>query len=887
MQKIFLFTTVFILFAVNILQAQSTGFEIVYNADFKYAKRLEWVQKIRDDWHATGINLRIRWRDVIKANVIPSTSLSNSDCVWDSVDAALSTIASSIPSTPYLDIYIRINMSETNTAWQSTLQTSAYDSMMAKAYDGNIYSNAYTDNITRGPRMFSILSNGARNIMEKFYRLVLDHLNNSPYKNRIKLIVPTFSQDDESDLPSHTRRIIAGVDKDWPESTGFSIGERRSFKFYLIQRYANNINKLNEKWGTYFSSFDQIESQMINWNWHSIGDYGNGYLTITYPKGKKEWVDFKTETLRQFHNKLASIAHETNYNFKYGIQLAPIYLNGAEDRGYYDPTSIFEEADFIIAADGPQMDLNHNWIADVTRSIANYWSFEKNKTLDDKVKFATELSWMDYNIINGYDVDGTTWTSSQKTTGADSLTFYYTNLMNSFYNKGASAIFLSHWGNDEMTWVSDYVEAGTEINRYSIWRTNLGNKKNQSIQSITNDVVYHISFVQGLYIRNTGYDSLDNYAHNEGKGVYGPNTESMPNVVPRYIYPLMKYSSRLPNYISNNAYNGSGDFLTNFMVRNDYTFFSSYYTSRNSNIGIYLTGTSNFIPDDVYEIFMQNSYNKKFIYTTRYESSPAFKEYFTPGLYNEYNEKRVPIRFLWQTRDDLQVIFPNCSLPDITQTTFPWYQNDLSKDIVFWAANNAIQQYRGFSIYDSSSSQYTYDKNITFYWKNSIVLQYDYPDGHYQSNNTVQYKTMLEWAKAHDPTILLPKVSSISKAPPTDYSKLANYSYWPKIITPGSLSKKSGEKRIKKIPIEFNLSQNYPNPFNPSTIINYSLPSKGYVSLKIYDIMGREVLTLVDETKESGNYSVTFNGNKLSSGVYIYTLSSSKQQISKKLLLIK
>lgn len=65
---------------------------------------------------------------------------------------------------------------------------------------------------------------------------------------------------------------------------------------------------------------------------------------------------------------------------------------------------------------------------------------------------------------------------------------------------------------------------------------------------------------------------------------------------------------------------------------------------------------------------------------------------------------------------------------------------------------------------------------------------------------------------------------------------------------------------------------NYPNPFNPSTTIRYQLPNAGHVTLKVYDMLGREVATLVDGVKEVGSYSATFDGEKLASGVYIMRL---------------
>lgn len=90
-----------------------------------------------------------------------------------------------------------------------------------------------------------------------------------------------------------------------------------------------------------------------------------------------------------------------------------------------------------------------------------------------------------------------------------------------------------------------------------------------------------------------------------------------------------------------------------------------------------------------------------------------------------------------------------------------------------------------------------------------------------------------------------------------------------------------------KIPLNFELNQNYPNPFNSKTIIRFSIPQREFVSLKIYDILGRELKTLISEMKNSGIYNVEFNADDLNSGVYIYTLQTSSRSLSKKMILIK
>lgn len=88
-------------------------------------------------------------------------------------------------------------------------------------------------------------------------------------------------------------------------------------------------------------------------------------------------------------------------------------------------------------------------------------------------------------------------------------------------------------------------------------------------------------------------------------------------------------------------------------------------------------------------------------------------------------------------------------------------------------------------------------------------------------------------------------------------------------------------------PALYGLSQNYPNPFNPTTVISYRLPVNSFVTIKIYDVLGREVQTLVNEHQPAGTHSVTFNAANLPSGVYFYRLEAGTYHDTKKLLLLK
>jgi len=114
-----------------------------------------------------------------------------------------------------------------------------------------------------------------------------------------------------------------------------------------------------------------------------------------------------------------------------------------------------------------------------------------------------------------------------------------------------------------------------------------------------------------------------------------------------------------------------------------------------------------------------------------------------------------------------------------------------------------------------------------------------------------------------------------------------NYGVWSSIrnfLTKGSIT---GIGDGKEMPKEFSLSQNYPNPFNPTTVIRYSILSTSLVTLKIYDVLGREIATLLNEEKPAGKYEVNFDASRLSSGLYIYRITAGNFVDTKKMILMK
>jgi len=105
--------------------------------------------------------------------------------------------------------------------------------------------------------------------------------------------------------------------------------------------------------------------------------------------------------------------------------------------------------------------------------------------------------------------------------------------------------------------------------------------------------------------------------------------------------------------------------------------------------------------------------------------------------------------------------------------------------------------------------------------------------------------------------------------------------------TNGGITTFVDEKESKYFPDNFYLSQNYPNPFNPSTVISYQLAVSSQVTLKVYDVLGNEVATLVNEEKPAGSYEVEFNASNLASGIYFYQLRTGEIILTKKMVIIR
>ncbi len=107
-----------------------------------------------------------------------------------------------------------------------------------------------------------------------------------------------------------------------------------------------------------------------------------------------------------------------------------------------------------------------------------------------------------------------------------------------------------------------------------------------------------------------------------------------------------------------------------------------------------------------------------------------------------------------------------------------------------------------------------------------------------------------------------------------------------KFVRIGGLPTGVDEPR-ESIPTEFSLEQNYPNPFNPTTTLKFNIPHSAFVALKVYDALGREVSTLVNEVKPPGTYEVKWDAKGFASGMYIYRFQAGDFVATRKILLLR
>lgn len=338
--------------------------------------------------------------------------------------------------------------------------------------------------------------------------------------------------------------------------------------------------------------------------------------------------------------------------------------------------------------------------------------------------------------------------------------------------------------------------------------------------------------------------------------------------------------------------------------------------------GLYTDTTNNNYPDPIVDRITKNVYDK----FTQNRFPPEIKSWgpsWVHLVHPNYDPVYINVRDTMLSPNDSLNLFINASnpFPDLTQGPVNYFWKDFDGNVA--SHNNTFT----FKLPDTSKlpdnfanvkkftvAGYAYNNEDTasvswnIFTSPLVILNADtvqiIPDTPftYQVKVYNHYQDTLSFSLANLPDSLNLSIDSATglitgTIPQTTKDTVYNFTIKVvnmdisrgdslnfKLIVSGSVT---GIENSGSLPLTFSLSQNYPNPFNPATTINYAVPEAGLVTLKIYDILGREVRTLVNGEKSPGRYSVNFDASALASGIYIYRITAGAYSSVKKMVLLK
>jgi hypothetical protein len=224
-------------------------------------------------------------------------------------------------------------------------------------------------------------------------------------------------------------------------------------------------------------------------------------------------------------------------------------------------------------------------------------------------------------------------------------------------------------------------------------------------------------------------------------------------------------------------------------------------------------------------------------------------------------------------------------------------QFGIQKIYIFHSDNGSLGPYaKKDSIVGFAAESMTWQPKTGYLWITSGNITSGLPAAPYQGYRwyaiNVATKKVVDSIALYDPYI--PTYTSDPRPRGIGFSANGDTAYtacfngvmpsWVQMYTKGTTY---AEPVKGVVPTDYTLSQNYPNPFNPSTQISFSITKSGATTLKVYDLMGREVSTLVNESLAAGAYTVKFDATKLSSGTYVYVLTSGGMRLTNKMMLLK
>ena len=284
------------------------------------------------------------------------------------------------------------------------------------------------------------------------------------------------------------------------------------------------------------------------------------------------------------------------------------------------------------------------------------------------------------------------------------------------------------------------------------------------------------------------------------------------------------------------------------------------------------------------------------IITEKYESYTWKKLMFYTYTYDSLNQNKTMLVKFWNNDwvNDILSTYTYDSLGNKTNAIDErWIDNQWK---YYWRDSIAYDS-KGNKLFELSENYlndnwvgtdrytFTYDEHynklseVNEKWVDSLWVNYTKITCEYDINNNMQKGNAYSWNNNNwelSPANI--RILYNEKADYIDvYAKDTEIEYI--VLT--------DVKEEENIPIDFLLEQNYPNPFNPYTNIKFTIPNNSMVTLKIYDILGKEVATLINEELNAGSYSRTWNAVNMASGIYFYQLSTKNNNLIKKMILIK
>ena len=551
----------------SFIMYSQNDFKIVYVADYRWnPQHPMWLDKITSDWSATGICLQVFWGDVEKVE---------NKYNWKNFDNVMDTITSRKYNRRDLDIYIRVCMGIEKPLWVTPNSGVFEKDDFQIKYDGSLYNHFDYESgpiykTWQYPLNFTSPNSVTR--METFFDSVLQHINQkwNSKKNRIKEIIPTFSANDEQEYPNAVM-------------CGYSAYEMKEFQNYLRNKYLT-ISVLNNKWNMKFVSFSNIDAKEFNW-WEL-----KPFTEYLCEKGRVDWINFRTERLSLFINALADICSK-NY-FKMGAQIGSLYDAVIENRGWVDPTKLFEKVNSIHTADIYQYKANFNFAANYVKSLSQFWE----QTNDRKISFSTETNWPGFNNQS-----------------ANFLQKNWKEQLKIYFEEGASEIFLVGWDK----W-NDKLDSLKYL--YDNWCTTLDSYRNKPLFRIEKkENAVHIGFEKILYDNHN--QMSDNGRFTIYDSIIITNSKSF-----------------------NNSFINDDDMITNYMIEKNPLYLNNYKV-------IYFTESSQYITEKAYNQLFQNEIIAKFNAPANNSNS---KSKFIQGLKNEYGEIRSPEKLLLRTTNKIK-----------------------------------------------------------------------------------------------------------------------------------------------------------------------------------------------------------------------------------------